>query len=161
MCTVDAGGPDIQRECRDYVQRSGVLTAGHVYVSTPGQLPCKKVIHAVGPRWHGGRSNEENDLYDAIFESMQAAEKLGLCSIAFPALSCGIFQYPLDKATKTIISALKDFLEDKKHKCVKKVSLVDLSGNIVRELSNSLDMVFGRDMTTSRRGQDSSHKKGK
>ena len=161
MCTVDAGGPDIQRECRDYVQRSGQLTAGQVYVSTPGKLQCKKVIHAVGPRWDGGRSNEDTELYVAIFESMQAAEKLGLCSIAFPALSCGIFHYPLDKATKTIVSALKDFLEDKQHKCVKKVSLVDLSGNIVRELSKSLDMVFGRDMTSSRRGQDSSHKTGK
>ncbi|KAI0233840.1 Protein mono-ADP-ribosyltransferase PARP9 [Lamellibrachia satsuma] len=157
---VDAGGPDIQRECRDYVQRSGVLTAGQVYVSTPGQLPCKKVIHAVGPRWHGGQSNEENDLYVAIFESMQAAEKFGLSSVAFPALSCRIFHYPLDKATKTIVSALKDFLEDKQHRCVKKVSLVDLSENIVRELSSSLDVVFGADVTSSRRGQDCSHKKG-
>ena len=161
MCTVDAGGPDIQRECRDYVQQNGVLTAGQVYVSTPGQLPCKKVIHAVGPRWYGGQSNEENDLYEAIFESMQAAEKSGLSSVAFPALSCGIFHYPLDKATKTIVSAVKDFLEDKQHMCVKKVSLVDRSENIVRELSNSLDVVFGGDVTSSRRGQDSSHKKGK
>ena len=161
MCTVDVGGPDIQRDCRDYVQRSGVLTAGQVYVSTPGQLPCKKVIHAVGPRWHGGQSNEENDLYVAIFESMQAAEKFGLSSVAFPAFSCRIFHYPLDKATKTIVSALKDFLEDKQHRCVKKVSLVDLSENIVRELSSSLDVVFGADVTSSRRGQDCSHKKGK
>ncbi|KAI0211929.1 hypothetical protein LSAT2_003192 [Lamellibrachia satsuma] len=87
-------------------------------------------------------------------------KSLGLSSIALPALSCGIFHYPLDKATKTIVSALKDFLEDKQHTCVKKVSLVDRSENIVRELRNSLGVVFGRDMTSSRRGQDSSHKTG-
>ena len=161
MCTVDAGGPDIQRECRDYVQRSGELTAGQVFVSTSGKLPCNKVIHAVGPRWDGGRNNEENDLYAAVFESMQAAERLRLSSIALPALSCGIFRYPLDKATKTIVSALKDFLEDKQRTCVKKVSLVDLSENIVRELSNSLDIVFGTNVKSSRSGQDSSHMKGK
>ena len=161
MCAVDAGGPDIQRECRYYVQRSGELTAGQVFVSTPGQLTCKKVIHAVGPKWDGGRSNEDNYLYVAIYESMQAAERLGLSSIALPALSCGIFHYPLDKATKTIVSALKDFLEDKQHTCVKKVSLVDRSENIVRELRNSLGVVFGRDVTSSRRRQDSSHKTGK
>ena len=119
------------------------------------------MIHAVGPMWHGGQSNEENDLYEAIFESMQAAESLGLSSIALPALSCGIFHYPLDEATKTIVFALKDFLEDKQHTCVKKVSLVDRSENIVSELRNSLGVVFGRDVTSSRHRQDSSHETGK
>ena len=140
---------------------NGELTAGQVYVSTSGRLPNKKVIHAVGPRWRGGKNNEEKELYGAIYEAMKAAEKLGLSSIAFPAVSCGIFHYPPDKATKTIVSALKDFIEDKQHRCVKKVSLVDRSENIVRELSNSLDVVFGGDVTSSRRGQDGSHKTGK
>ena len=160
--SLTVGGPDIQKECDDFMRGSGELPAGKVYVSGPGQLPCKKVIHAVGPRWKGGQNNEDNDLYEATFGSLQAAENSGLSSVAFPALCCGIFGYPVKQATETIITALKDFLEDPEHTCVKKVSLVDRSDQIVRELNNGLGVVFGsRVMVSAQPAPGSSHEIGK
>ena len=160
--SLTVGGPDIQKECDDYMRGSGELAAGKVYVSGPGQLPCKKVIHAVGPRWKGGQNNEDNDLYEATYGSLQAAENSGLSSVAFPALCCGIFGYPVSQASRTIINALKDFLEDPQHTCVKKVSLVNQSDQIVRELNNSLGVVFGSSvMVSAQAAQGSSHETGK
>ena len=120
------------------------------------------MIHAVGPRWKGGHNNEATDLYDATYGSLQIAEDSGLSSVAFPALSWGIFGYPVKQATETIITALKDFLEDPQHTCVKKVSLVDQSDRIVRELNNSLVVVFSsRVMVSTQLAQGSSHETGK
>ena len=121
----------------------GSLKAGQVYVSEPGRLPCKKVIHAVGPMWHGGHYNEEKTLHDAVYECMLAAGKHRLSSVAFPALGSGIFGYPLDKCTKTIVSAVKCFLEDHPQSGVKNVSLVNRSDHIVEAFRRSLDIVFG------------------
>jgi len=162
VLSLTVGGPDIQKDCDDFMRGREELTAGLVYVSGSGQLPCKKVIHAVGPRWKGGQNNEDNHLFDAIYGSLNAAEKLGLSSVAFPALCCGIFGYPVSQATRTIIKALKDFLEDPQHTCVKKVSLVEQSDDIVRELNNSLGVVFGsRVMVSAQPAQGSSHETGK
>ena len=138
-----AGGHEIQRECSDYVKTYGDLKAGQVYVSDPGRLPCMKVIHAVGPMWHGGNYNEEKTLHDAVYESLLAAGKHRLSSVALPALGSGIFGYPLDKCTKTIVSAVKCFLEAHPQSCVKKVLLVNGSDSIVDAFRRSLDVVFG------------------
>ena len=141
------GGRDIQRDCDNYIRQHGSLQPGEVYVSEPGRLPCKKVIHAVGPIWQGGHHNEENDLRRAVYESMTAAEQRGLSSIALPALSGGIFGYPLDQCTETIVSAVKDFIVYHKDTSVKKVSLVDAKDRVVKAFQKGLDDVFGLQRT--------------
>ena len=123
---------------------NGRLIPGQVYVSTAGRLPCQKVIHAVGPRWGGGSNNEENTLRDAVLESMLAAERCGLSSIALPALSSGASGFPVDRCTEVIITALKDFLESHNQTCVKKVSLVDPADRVVSAFNTSLDIVLGK-----------------
>ena len=128
------------------MRQSGIIEDGGVYVSTSGRLPCKKVIHAVGPMWKGGSRSEENNLYDAIYESMLAAEQCGLSSIALPALSSGVFGYPIEKSTKVILTALKDFLEANKQSCVKKVSLLDPTEHVVRAFHTSIGVVFDSQM---------------
>ena len=147
------GGPEIQRECDNHVHRHGCLWPGQVYVSTPGRLPCQKVIHAVGPRWQGGSNNEENTLRDAVLESMLAAERCGLSSIALPALSSGASGFPIDRCTEVIITALKDFLESHKQICVKKVSLLDPSHRVVNAFHKSLGM---QQVVTSDHGHSAS-----
>ena len=127
-------------------------------MSAPGRLPCEKVIHAVGPRWQGGHHNEKNDLNKAVYESMMAADQCGLSSIALPALSGGIFGYPLDKCTETIVSAVKDFIVDHRDTSVKKVSLVDPTDRVVNAFQNGLDDVFGlRRTKNSDRSNKSTH----
>jgi len=134
-----SGGHVIEQECRDYIEANGYLQPGHVFVSAAGRLPCKKVIHAVGPRqWQGGNNNEEQTLRDAVYESMLSAEQCGLSSIALPALGGGASGYPLDKCTNTIVTTVKNFLEDHKQTCVKRVSLVVPAGHVVAAFQASL-----------------------
>ena len=139
-----SGGREIQQECSDHVRQHGIVKPGQVYVSKSGFLPCKKVIHAVGPWWQGGFHNEEQELYHAVNESMKAADQNGLTSIAFPALSTGAMQFPVDRCTKIIVTALQDFLDSHKQTCVKMVSLVHGSDNVLGEFRKSLGILSGK-----------------
>ena len=81
---------------------------GEVFTSSSGRLACKKIIHAVGPKWHGGRSQEERKLITCIDNCFEEVEKYKLKSIAIPPISTGIFEYPLEKAVKAIVDAVCD-----------------------------------------------------
>ena len=148
-----AGGPVIQRQCRRTVQLSGELADGGVYVSTAGRLTCKHVIHAVGPVWRGGQANEEYCLHRTVFNSLLAAEQRGVSSIALPAISSGVFGFPVDKSTQAITSAVKDFLKDHPQTRLKKISLVDPAGNVVNAFRKSLGVVFGSQIATTHFGE--------
>ena len=143
----------IEQECRKYIKKQGQLQPGQVFVSAPGLLPCKKVLHAVGPIWEGGNNNEEQTLRDAVYESMLSAEQCGLSSIALPALGGGTSGYPLDECTNTIVTTVKDFLEGHKQTCVKKVYLVDQTDDVVAAFHKSLRAV----LTSPQRMTTSSH----
>ena len=83
---------------------------------TPGfQLPAKFVIHAVGPIWHGGGRDEAKLLASAYRSSLELCESNRLRSVAFPAISTGIFGYPLKEATTIAVSAAREFLPNAKH----------------------------------------------
>ena len=102
------GGNSIQQECARYVSQHGQLMDGEVFTSSAGRLACKKIIHAVGPKWQGGRSQEEHTLITCIDNCFEEAEKHKIKSIAIPPVSTGIFEYPLEKAVKAIVDAVCD-----------------------------------------------------
>jgi len=99
------GGREIQEEC----DRIGYCPVGEAVVTGAGKLRAKYVIHAVGPRY--GEGDEDNKLRSATLNSLKRAEEKGLRSIAFPAISTGIFGFPRDRCAdvmlKTIIEHLK------------------------------------------------------
>lgn len=84
-----------------------LIATGDAYATSPGALGpyFRHIIHAVGPIWGGGEFYEADLLRSAHFTALQLASRLGMESIAFPAISCGIFGYPVDKAARQAIAA--------------------------------------------------------
>jgi O-acetyl-ADP-ribose deacetylase (regulator of RNase III) len=105
-----AGGPTIAEECRKLRAERGRVSTGHAVATNGGRLPARYVIHAVGPVWSGGASGEAEALASAYRESIHVADELGLKSIAFPAISTGIFGYPLREATETAVHTVREAL---------------------------------------------------
>ncbi len=95
---VRRGGSIIQSESDAWVQRNGPVSHDKPAFTSAGVLPCRYVIHAVGPVW--GEGGEEQKLGSAVFGSLELAEKLDLRSIAFPAISTGIFGVPCPLASR-------------------------------------------------------------
>lgn len=114
-----AGGSEILEECKrirktKYPQPTG-MAPGNAVVTTGGNLPSKKVIHTVGPVWHGGNKGEEAILEKAYFSSLEIASNLQLKTIAFPAISTGVYGYPMEKAALTSYRTVKKFMEKNKY----------------------------------------------
>jgi O-acetyl-ADP-ribose deacetylase (regulator of RNase III) len=97
------GGAEIFRECGRIRRSKGPLAPGGAVPTTAGQRPSKYVIHAVGPVWEGGTRGEAGILARCYRESMRVADDLALHSIAFPAISTGIFRYPVVQAASVAI----------------------------------------------------------
>jgi len=98
------GGPKIQEECN---QIGGTFVGGAV-ITTGGNLKARHVIHAVGPRM--GEGNEDKKLKNATVNSLKLMDKYNLKTIAFPAISTGIFGFPIERAAKIMISTAKEYL---------------------------------------------------
>ncbi len=105
-----AGGPDIAEQCRRIRVERGPVPPGGAVATTGGKLPARHVIHAVGPVWQGGSSSEAQTLASCYRESLRVADGLTLKSIAFPAISTGIFGYPLQQAADVAVRAIAEAL---------------------------------------------------
>jgi len=103
---VRKGGWIIQEESN----KIGYIPTGEAAITTAGKLKAKHVIHAVGPVWRGGRENEEQKLQNATLNSLKLANKNDLGSIAFPAISAGIFGFPVDRCAKIMLSTTIEYL---------------------------------------------------
>ncbi|KAJ8255900.1 hypothetical protein COCON_G00197640 [Conger conger] len=109
-----AGGPQFQQLSDQYIKMNGKVRTGQAVVTQPGNLPCKAVIHAVGPYiyWSAipGEVQRASPLLKQAVESvLHLAEKEGFRSVAMPALSSGLFNFPLDACAEVIVSTLKDY----------------------------------------------------
>ena len=98
------GGPKIQEECN----KMGGTFVGGAVITTGGNLKAKHVIHAVGPRM--GEGNEDEKLENATLNSLKLMDEHNLKTIAFPAISTGIFGYPIDRCAIIMITSAKDYL---------------------------------------------------
>ncbi|XP_065527448.1 protein mono-ADP-ribosyltransferase PARP14 isoform X2 [Lathamus discolor] len=141
---LEAAGPEIQQECDELVKKNGRLQPGCVVITGAGKLPCKNIIHAVGPRW---RKDEAEQcvclLRQTVKKSLQLAETFHHRSIALPAISGGIFGFPLELCAYSIVASIKETLKEYKGDIsLKEIHLVDIAQNKIQAFSKALGEVF-------------------
>lgn len=107
-----AAGPGLLEACRAIPEvRPGVRCPTGEARITPGfALPAQYVIHTVGPVWHGGEQGEPNLLASCYRESLALAESHGITSITFPAISCGVYGYPVAEAAEIVVREVTGFV---------------------------------------------------
>ena len=103
-----AAGPELLEECRAH----GGCPTGEVRVTGGYELPARWVIHTVGPVWKGGGAGEAGLLAACYRRSVEAARELGAATLAFPAISTGVYGYPADAAAQVAVSTVAELLRD-------------------------------------------------
>ncbi len=111
-----AAGPQLLAECRQI----GGCPTGTACITKAYKLPVDYVIHTVGPIWHGGSFNEADQLRSCYNECLKLADKYGIKSIAFPAISCGVYGYPHAAAVAIAVSTVITFLT----KCSQEIKII-------------------------------------
>ncbi len=102
-----AAGPELLAECKTL---HGCET-GDAKITGAYNLPCKYIIHTVGPIWNGGSREEADLLANCYYNSMKLAAEKGIKSIAFPSISTGVYHFPVDLAAKIAVGTVKRFLD--------------------------------------------------
>jgi len=111
---VKKGGNSIQDESDIYISKHGRIEEGGIAVTKGGNLPCKFIIHAVGPIWHGGNEGEEIVLGICVRSCLEKVDELKLTSISLPAISSGIFGFPKEKCAEVMFNMIETYLKEKK-----------------------------------------------
>ncbi|XP_031648904.1 uncharacterized protein LOC109906385 [Oncorhynchus kisutch] len=135
-----AGGPEVQRASRDLVRQIGRVPTGTVVETTGGNLPCKMLLHAVGPVGGSVGGNERPLLEKTVKTVLDLAETMELQTLAMPCISSGIFGVPLKVCSEAIVSAVRDF--GRKQHILTKVTLIDVSGEAVRAMQEACDRLL-------------------
>jgi O-acetyl-ADP-ribose deacetylase (regulator of RNase III) len=119
-----AAGPELLAECRTL----GGCEPGEAKLTRGYRLPARFVIHTVGPIWRGGKHGEPETLADCYRNSLQLAVENGIKTIAFPAISCGAYGFPIEQAAQIALKTALEFLanEDKIEKVILVLSTEDI-----------------------------------
>jgi O-acetyl-ADP-ribose deacetylase (regulator of RNase III) len=119
---VRKGGRVVQEESDRWVLEHGLVSNAQPAYTSAGSLPCRYVIHAVGPVW--GEGDEDRKLASAIRGSLALADDLCIQSIAFPALSTGVFGFPASRAAKVILETIRAYMDGETHSTLKLIRVI-------------------------------------
>lgn len=144
----EAGGPQIQKESQDHISAFGVVKTGNAIVAGAGSLLCKNIIHAVGPRLspHASQSDliqAERLLKKTIHSILDRVKEMRLKSVAIPAISSGLFLYPLPQCADAIVTAVKGYYERSSGHRPKEIRLVNHDEPTVKEMSRACHQILG------------------
>ncbi|KAL0970100.1 hypothetical protein UPYG_G00237140 [Umbra pygmaea] len=146
-----AGGPEVQRASTELVKQVGRLNTGRVVETTGGNLPCKMLLHAVGPIGGSVGGNERPLLEKTVKTALHLAETLELQTLAMPCISSGIFGVPLKVCSEAIVSAVRDF--GRQQRTLRKVTLIDVSREAVIAMKEACDRLLGRSESSEQEGE--------
>lgn len=104
-----AAGPELLAECRTF----GGCRTGDAKITKGYRLPAKHVIHTVGPVWQGGNAGEKAQLAGCYRRCLEIADENGVGTIAFPAISTGVYGYPIEEATEIAVRTVRSFLKER------------------------------------------------
>ena len=136
---LEAGGETIQRESDEYIRANGELKPGSIVCLGAGNLSCKQLVHAVGPRWAGGNSGEEQTLYFTVMKILTTVQSEGLESVALPAIGTGIFGVPEDVCIQASLKALRDFCQVNPNSRIHHVRFVLLQKKLADKFAKAID----------------------
>ncbi|KAI3372981.1 hypothetical protein L3Q82_023426 [Scortum barcoo] len=153
LALLKAAGPELQKISNDYIAENGKLRPGDAIVTGACNLPCKFVVHAVGPRFSDNdKKTSVTRLKVAVQESLRQAEKVNCSSIALPAISSGVFGFPVELCAETIANAVRDYCDSPGSRgSLTEIHLVDNNDKTVRVLATAVSREFsdlGPTMTT-------------
>jgi O-acetyl-ADP-ribose deacetylase (regulator of RNase III) len=131
-----AAGPELLEECR----RLGGCRIGQAKITGGYKLLARYVIHTVGPVWRGGTSCEPKLLASCYISSLNLATEKQIKTIAFPAISCGVYGYPADKAARVAVKTVADFLQN--DQTIEKVIFTCFSEEIFAAYQQSLGELY-------------------
>lgn len=132
-----AAGPQLLEECK----KIGGCPTGEARLTSAYNLPCKAIIHTVGPIWRGGNQNEVALLASCYRNSLAMTQENSLLSISFPSISTGVYGFPFDKACKIALNEIVTFLKD--NKSFKTVQLVCFSEQDLEMCNSALGEISG------------------
>ncbi|XP_073490631.1 protein mono-ADP-ribosyltransferase PARP14-like [Aquarana catesbeiana] len=142
---LDAAGHEVQDDSDQIIRKDGKLSTGDSVITDAGKLPCKQIIHTVGPRWDSNsRSRCERLLRKAITTSLQLASEKSHSSIAIPAVSSGVFGFPIKLCVENIVEAIRDYVETPgQQSTLQRIHLVDTKDETVKLFSELTKAKFG------------------
>jgi O-acetyl-ADP-ribose deacetylase (regulator of RNase III) len=127
---VRRGGKSIQDESNAWVREHGPISYAQPALTEAGLLPCRYVIHAVGPRW--GEGDEDTKLNTAVKTALSMADKRGFKDLALPAISTGIFGFPKERGAEVILGAIIDFYAAHPESALKDIHITLIDSPSVR-----------------------------
>lgn len=136
---VRAGGSIIQDESSRWVEEHGPINPDRPAITASGDLPARFVIHAVGPIW--GEGDEHDKLDRAVTGALALAEQKCLSSLALPAISTGIFRFPLNEAARVILTSIARFSQTEGRQHLKSVTIALWDTTSVLAFSSALDLI--------------------
>jgi O-acetyl-ADP-ribose deacetylase (regulator of RNase III) len=128
-----AAGPELLEECRAL----GGCDTGDAKITQAYHLPCRYVIHTVGPVWRGGSHGEAELLVSCYRRCLALAEQVKLQSLAFPAISCGVYGYPINEAAAIAVSTVCDWPSDN----LQRVSFVAFGAEVLHAYQQALSSI--------------------
>eukprot|EP00039_Didymoeca_costata_P003886 m.70352 g.70352 ORF g.70352 m.70352 type:complete len:678 (+) comp12124_c0_seq2:98-2131(+) len=137
-----AAGPEVQKECKEYVKKNGLLTVGDAVVTTAGNLPCDQILHTLAPTYDKDESIKSyHKLLGTIQECLVVAESLSLPSISIPAIGTGAQGFPRDLAARAIISAAHYFCMECPESTLSTIAIVAQDKLLIDELKKEMSML--------------------